>query len=76
VDSNTQLSFQSSVIEFHILFILSNDYFCIYVYFVANQALFYILTSCSSKGKHQVPNNVKNYINVTEKYTFSGNQTD
>lgn len=62
------------VIEFHILFRLPNDYFCIYVYFMANQSLVYIFTSCSFKGKHQAvmefPNNVKNYNNMTEKYTF------
>lgn len=37
---------------------------------MANQSLVYIFMSGSFKGKHQVPNNVKNYSNVTEKYTF------
>lgn len=57
--------FQSSVIEFHILFKLPSDYFCKYIYFMVNHSLVYIFISCFIQ-KHQVrmefPNNVKNYM--------------
>jgi hypothetical protein len=73
VDRNT-FFFQSFVIEFQILVILPNDYFCIHVYYMAIQSLVYLCTSCSFKGKQQVvmafPSNVKNYINIMEKHTF------